>query len=228
MGGMKVLSILFLAAVAILILAFAGFLTPKGPGPGEVTSASSPPESGSKGEVGETGTRTSFTTEVTQTKTEVTEVPAYETGFFRYNWLKYRIKAEGSELIYTLENLGEEVIDGRPCHHIRVKVEDSQRIEMEHWYDKVRRECVKAIVKIPDVGEMEIPCSRQPDSTPGQAVPTSGEGFVYVGEEIITVPAGTFHCWVFEGSGFRTWVAKQGLLVKWITSETEAVLLGYG
>ena len=50
----------------------------------------------------------------------------------------------------------------------------------------------------------------------------------YVGDETVTVPAGTFDCMVFEGSGYKSWISKQGLLVKWTSQGVEGVLVGYG
>ena len=164
-----------------------------------------------------TGSRQSSTT------SETTAAPAYETGFFRYRWLKYRVRVKGTEVTYTYENLGEETVGDKPCYHQRVIVEGPQRSEMEVWYDKATGECVKVAVSIPGVGRKELPCTSQ-----GASVPVSGEGMRYVGDETVTVPAGTFDCMVFEGSGYKSWISKQGLLVKWTSQGVEGVLVGYG
>ncbi len=181
------------------------------------------------------GKTTTSSSQLTRTEA-AKESPTYETRFFEYRWLKYRVRAGGTEVIYTYENLGEEVVNGKACYHQRVTIEGPQKSEMEVWYDKATGECVKALVSIPGVGKKEIPCSTQGSSgsesgssaDTGSSVPVKGEGLKYVGEETITVPAGTFDCMVFEGRGVKSWVSKQGLLVKWVSGEVEGVLLGYG
>ncbi len=150
------------------------------------------------------------------------ENPSYETGIFRYNWLKYEVIVRGNRIRYTLENLGEDLVNGRRCYHQRVSVEGPQTSEMEVWYDKNTGRCVKASIEIPGVGRKDVPCSQ------ASQMPVSGEGMRYVGEERISVPAGTFDCWVFQGSNYKAWISKEGLLVKWVSGESEGILIGYG
>ncbi len=242
MSGAKAAAIV-LIAIAVLIFVYIGYSLLQGETTGQTSSSSQPftptpkprPKSkqkpkpkqkvlGTSPQPTRTRTKQSTTKEVTSSRETTTAAPKYETGFFRYRWLKYRVRIKGTEIVYTFENLGEEAVDGKLCYHQRVTVEGPQRSEMEIWYDKATGECVKVAVSIPGVGRKEVPCSSQP----GASAPVSGKGMRYVGEETVTVPAGTFDCTVFEGSGYRSWISKQGLLVKWVSQGAEGVLLGYG
>ncbi len=157
----------------------------------------------------------------------VSSQPKYETGLFLYRWVKYRITARGQTFTYKFENVGVENVNGRPCYHMKVTVEGPQKSEMEIWYDKESLQCVKMAVTIPGAGTKEMPCS-----SAQQTIIVSSEEretMRYVGEEIVTVPAGTFKCWVFEGEGFKSWISEDlQLLVKWEGQSSRGELLGYG
>jgi len=153
--------------------------------------------------------------------------PKYETGFFLYKWVKYRITTRGQTFTYKFENAGVENVNGRPCYHTKVTVEGPQKAEMEIWYDKETLQCVKVAITIPGAGTKEMSCSSAEQSIPISS--EKKETMKYVGEEIVTVPAGTFKCWVFEGEGFRSWVSEDlQLLVKWEGQGSKGELLGYG
>ncbi|MCS7103110.1 MAG: hypothetical protein NZ992_04415 [Candidatus Korarchaeum sp.] len=205
-----------LIAVAILILAYAALLY-RGSEMSETTSPQEPKTTPS-GEASPTPTKTSLPSD---TRTSVS--PTYDIGFFNYRWLKYKINTEGGEFTYTYENLGEDFVDGRACYRLKISMEEKQEAEIDIWYDKSAGECVRAMVSVPGTGSMEVPCSQQLGAVPS----VEERGMVYVGEEVVSVPAGTFECYVFEGEGVRSWVAKEGLLVKWVSQEGEGVLLGY-
>ncbi len=153
--------------------------------------------------------------------------PKYETGFFLYKWVKYRITTRGQTFTYKFENVGVENVNGRSCYHMKVTVEGPQKSEMEIWYDKETLQCVKMAITIPGAGTKEMPCS-----SAQQAILVSSEKertMRYVGEELVTVPAGTFKCWVFEGEGFKSWISEDlQLLVKWEGQDSKGELLGYG
>ncbi len=172
--------------------------------------------------------RTSPTRERTETSvkpspsTTERERPSYETGIFRYNWLKYEVTVRGNRFTYTFKNLGEDVVNGKACYHQKVIVEGPQSSEMEVWYDRGTGSCVKAVIEVAGMGRRVVPCSQ------ASQMPASGEGMRYVGEETVSVPAGTFDCWIFQGTNYKAWISKQGLLVKWISGESEGVLIGYG
>ncbi len=236
-------------AVGVLILIYAGYLYLQssqegGQGPTsttQVTGTKARPKPKQKQKPGKkargpSGTETkSTTTQVTKrprtsvrsssTSTSITpkrETPSYETGIFRYAWLKYEVVVRGNRIKYTLENLGEDRVDGKECYHQSISVEGPQTSKMEIWYDKSTGKCVKAAIEIPGMGKRDFPCSQ------ASQIPVSGEGMRYIGEERVSVPAGTFDCWVFQGSNYKAWISKEGLLVKWISGESEGVLIGYG
>lgn len=254
MTGTKVVALVLMAS-AIVILAYVGYSfiqksTTQGTTTQSITQSTTqswtltkptktkkPPKIATgKPSKTKPGTKTPPPPKTTRAKTTMSttattggpEEIKYETGFFKYKWLKYRIRAGGQTFTYTFENLGEEVVNGKPCYHQKITIEAPQKSEIEIWYDKATLQCVKTAITLPGVGRKEMPCSSAQGQM--QAVPvTEGERMRYVGEEVITVPAGTFTCSVFEGSGVKSWIARdQGLLVKWVSSNSEGELLGYG
>ncbi|MDK2384205.1 MAG: hypothetical protein QI199_05285, partial [Candidatus Korarchaeota archaeon] len=185
-------------AVGVLILIYAGYLYLQGSQEGDqgptstiqVTKSKARPKLKQKQKPGKkargpSGTETRSTTQVTKraetsvrsSSTPRRENPSYETGIFRYAWLKYEVVVKGNRIRYTLENLGEELVDGRECYHQRISVEGPQTSEMEIWYDKGTGRCVKAAIEIPGIGKRDVPCSQ------ASQMPVSGEGMRYVGEE---------------------------------------------
>ncbi len=227
MSGTKIVAIA-LIVIAILVLGYVAYTLTQG---GERTGVHTPtkpvkgkPVKGSKTKPKPKPPKPSETEKPRETeKPQTSRRAKYSVGIFNYKWVKYRVKVKGNELTYTYENLGEESVNGRPCYHVKVTVEGPQRSEMEVWYSKDTGECVKAAISVPGYGRREIPCSAQ-----AGILAAKGEEMKYVGEETVSVPAGTFQCSVFEGKGYKAWVSKDGLLVKWESGESEGVLLGYG
>ncbi len=218
---------IILVVVAILLIGYAAFLLTSQPKVEEKqqplspkTKPIKPPKKPPKSRKPKQKPKPTDT-EKTYTKSAESE-PNYEVGIFRFNWVEYRVTVNGQEVTYKYTNLGEERVSGKLCYHQKVEIKP-QGTEIEMWIDKQTLKCIKAEITVPGMGKRQVPCGQEVE-----AIPVSGN-MRYVGDETVSVPAGTFNCYVFEGDGVKSWVAKGiGLLVKWKSRNVEGILLSYG
>jgi hypothetical protein len=102
---------------------------------------------------------------------------------------------------------------GRDCWIYEIEMRTYEMtVKYRVWYDRTTYECLKAEMSIGDKLWQTTSCGQVPAGTIGDGKETQIE-IKIIGQEVITVPAGTFACTVYEAS------SEFGKAIYWVSDQ---------